>query len=216
MCLISTGGFCGGGAGDAGALEDLWGEARPKPCFGVPAYTLSPEWELLFLAAHAARHQWQTLKWLADIHEVCSGEELEWEKVREKAKRLGWEEVLRLTLNVCHILFGTSVFANGSRSELPRWLKLFPHDPPPQSWRSGLFSLHLLKRPSDKLRYLAHVFLVPTLAERRFMRLPSSLGFLYYPLRPLRLGCKWGWWIVRAAFKRLRRVGKKSFTPLYR
>ncbi len=57
---------------DRDAIEDLWAEASPTAYFGVPAYALSPAWELLFLAAHAARHQWGGLKWLVDIQEVCA------------------------------------------------------------------------------------------------------------------------------------------------
>ena len=62
---------------DREATEDLWAEAQPKPVFGVPAYRLSPEWEFLYLAAHAARHRWQTLKWLVDVHELCSHDEID-------------------------------------------------------------------------------------------------------------------------------------------
>ena len=187
---------------DRDATEDLWAEARPKAFFGVPAYTLSPEWELLFLAAHATRHQWQGLKWLVDIHEICSRREIDWEKARAKAKRLGWEEVLRLTLSACHALFDTLVPPHFSLKVPGPRVKLFPSDPSPDVWQSFVVRLRLLKRPSEKLCFLAHVLFVPTLAERRLYRLPSSLSFLYYPLRPLRLGCKWGWRLARAAWQR--------------
>ena len=142
-------GILWGSALDEGATEDLWAEARPKVFFGASAYTLSPEWELLFLAAHAARHEWQGLKWLVDIHEVCFRKEMDWEKVREKAKRLGWEEVLHLTLSTCQALFNTSVAPDFSCKELPSWFKLFPNDSSRQSWQGAFFPLHLLKWPSD-------------------------------------------------------------------
>ena len=54
-------------------------------------------------------------------------------------------------------------------------------------WRDVCFSLRLLKRRLDKLRYLTRILLMPRLAERLLLRLPTPLGFLYYPLRPLRL-----------------------------
>ena len=188
---------------DGSAAEDLWAEARPQACFGVPAYTLSLEWEFLFLAAHTARHQWQGLKWLVDLHEICSYREIDWEKVREKAERLGWEEQVRLTLSVCHALFETPLPAQFALRELPPWLQLFPEGPSPRPWQDALFPLYLLKRPSGRMRYVLGVLLVPTLAERRFLRLPSLLLLLYYPLRPLRLGCKWGWRLVLAGLQRL-------------
>ncbi|MCX6619277.1 MAG: nucleotidyltransferase family protein, partial [Acidobacteria bacterium] len=37
-----------GGASDRRAVDDLWNEARPCTIFGAPAYSLTPEWELLF------------------------------------------------------------------------------------------------------------------------------------------------------------------------
>jgi Uncharacterised nucleotidyltransferase len=186
---------------DGDATEELWAEARPKPFGGVPAYALSPEWQLLFLSVHVSRHQWQGLKWLVDIHEVCSQGGIDWPKLGAKARCLGWEDMLRITLSACRSLFSTPIPEEFALPQLPPWVKLFPAPPAPL-WQSFLLPLRLLKRPSDKLRYLLRALLWPTLAERRLLRLPSPLGFLYYPLRPLRLGCKWGWRLVQTAWQR--------------
>jgi hypothetical protein len=164
---------------------------------------LSPEWNLLFLAAHAAHHQWQGLKWLVDIHEVCIQGGIDWEKLGAKARCLGWQDVLRLSLNVCRALFSTPVPEEFACHRLPARLALFPANPSLQLWENVFFPLHLLKRPSDKLRYGVRLLLLPTLAEHRLLRLPSALSFLYYPLRILRLGCKWIWRGVCAGFRRL-------------
>jgi hypothetical protein len=186
---------------DKAALADLWAESRPHTFLGVPAYALSPEWEVLFLVVHAARHCCQGLKWLVDIHELCSRGGIDWEKLTAKAKRLGWDEMLRLALSTCHTLFSTPIPAELLLNELPSWLKLFPADPTLHASPSVLL-LRLLRRPSDKLRYLIYLLLVPMLTDRRLYRLPSRLRFLYYPLRPLRLGCKWSWWLARTAWPR--------------
>jgi Uncharacterised nucleotidyltransferase len=189
---------------DGGATEDLWGEASPQVFLGVPAYALSPEWNLLFLAAHAAHHQWQWLKWLVDIHEVCIQRSIDWEKLGAKAQRLGWFDVLGISLNVCHALFSTPVPEEFSFRGLPSRLVLFPADPSIQRWESAFSPLRLLQRPSDKVRYGIRLLLLPTLAEHRLLRLPSALSFLYYPLRILRLGCRWTWPGVCASVRRLR------------
>src|SRR5207244_2054325 len=118
-----------GGSFDRGAAEDLWSEAQPKACFGVPAYTLSPEGGLLFLAAHAARHQWRGLKWLVDVHEICAYGKIDWDTVWDKAQHLGWEDVLCLTLSACHTLFDTPLPAPLPLKVLPPWVRLFPADP---------------------------------------------------------------------------------------
>ena len=44
---------------------------------------------------------------------------------------------------------------------------------------------------------------VPQLSDARVFHLPSSCSFLYYPLRPLRLVCKWGWLALSAFIGRL-------------
>lgn len=188
-----------GGHFDQDVAEELWAEASPTTVFGAPAYALSSEWQILYLAAHAARHQWQGIKWLVDFHELCSAGRVDWQQVSEKAKHLGWEELLRMTLRAGHALFDTPIPANFFLGALPPWLKLFPASAS-ASWKDAFFATRLLRRPSEKLRYASRVFLVPTLAERRFLRLPASFGFLYYPLRLLRLGSKWSWLLLRSGF----------------
>jgi Uncharacterised nucleotidyltransferase len=195
-------GILWGGRSEAGVTDQLWADAYPMTVFGAPAYALSPEWQILFLAAHAARHKWQGLKWLVDLHELYSSADIDWDKLNQKAKQLGWEEVLRISLHACHALFDTAIPANFSLGELPPWVKLFPVAAP-ASLSGAFFATRFLTRTSDKLRYAARVFLVPTLAEWRLISLPSFLGFLYYPLRPLRLGCKWSGAFLRGGLDKL-------------
>ena len=179
-----------GGRREEKIAEDLWAEACATTAFGAQTFALSPEWQVLFLAAHAARHKWQGLKWLVDIHELCATVEIDWGKLNAKARRLDLDGTLRITVGACHALFDTPVPAECSVGALPSWLELYPAAPS-ASWRDAFFPTRLLSRPSEKLRYAARVFLVPTLAERRLVHVPSAFGFMYYPLRPLRLAYKW-------------------------
>ena len=43
----------------------------PREFLRTGAYDLTPEWQFLYLSFHAAYHKWSSLKWLADIHELC-------------------------------------------------------------------------------------------------------------------------------------------------
>ena len=186
------------------ATDDLWGEARRGRFFGSPGYELSPEWQLLFLAAHLARHRWQGLKWLIDIHEVCVGPAIDWRTVGTKAARLGWEDMVALTLGACRALLDTPVPAGVPLRPPPGWLTLFPADPPPASpLTNALFPLRLFARCSRKLRYLAHLLFIPTLTESRALGLPRWLGFLYYLVRPARLVSKWGGELLRMGLRGL-------------
>ncbi len=187
---------------DAWAITDLWAEARPRPFGDVEAWALSPEWEILYLAVHAARHRWQGLKWLVDVHEICVRGEVNWAEARGKARRFGLDDVLRITVAACLALLETPIPADIAVGSLPRWLSLFPSAPGSLGiWREAVHPARLFARPSEKLLYLARVLLLPTLAERRLVRLPAALGMLYYPLRPLRLGGKWGLDLVRAGLR---------------
>jgi hypothetical protein len=177
---------------DSAATDDLWADAERQKFFGVDAYTLSPEWEILYLAVHAARHRWRALKWLVDIHEACSARRLDWGRLSDKARHLGWEKVLHVTLSTCHALFDTPVPDDLSRRALPRWLRIFPESPVEAGlWQEALFATRVFGGISAKLGYLGRLLFLPTIRERELISLPAPMGVLYYPLRPLRLAGRW-------------------------
>jgi hypothetical protein len=176
------------------ALETLWAEAYATPVFGVMTFQPSAEWTVLCLAVHAARHLWRGLKWLSDIHELCTWTVIDWAKVRREAERVGWEHVLEVTLSACHTLFDTPIPPHFSLKPLPPWVHLFPADLLyAEPWRDVLAISRLFDSPTAQWHYLLRVLLVPTATERRLIRLPSALGMLYYPLRLSRIAIKHGW-----------------------
>lgn len=190
---------------DEKATQELWSDVRPKSFFGIPAFALTPEWEFLSLAEHAAYHKWDTLKWLADIHELCVSASIDWPQVKAKAERFGLDLAVGPTLTACSALFGTPIPACMSSPPLPAGVHLYPHSlEPAEAWKAPLFYPKLLKRPSEKLRWFAEMFFVARLADRRLFRLPPALSFLYYLLRPLRLTCKWTWLGAQSAYRCLR------------
>jgi Uncharacterised nucleotidyltransferase len=189
---------------DNDAMAELWSQARPEDFFGIQACNLTPEWQFLYLSVHAAYHKWTMLKWLADIHELCISESVDWVQVKDKAARFDLEPVAETTITVCSSLFGTPVPARLSPRPLPADVRLFPESlADSESWNAQLFYPRLLKRPSEKLRWFAQMFFVARIADRRFLDLPPSLSFIYYFLRPLRLTCKWSWRFLRAGVFRL-------------
>ena len=196
-------GLLWGGPVERELLEEIWREAGRRSFHGVPAFTLSADWEFLYLAVHAAKHGWRSLKWFLDLDRLCSRGMIDWERVSEKAQRLGWEGAVRSSLSACVSLFDTpvnpvfGVKAQPCRSRPPRPADL-------QLLTEILFCLKLLKTPVRKLRFLTAFWLVPTPSDCRFLPLPASLFFLYYPLRPLRLACRTLWWFVKGGLKSLR------------
>jgi hypothetical protein len=177
---------------DRRAAAALWADSRRVIRWGVEACEMTPEWELLTLAVHAARHGWQPLKWLVDVHDYCASYSLDGQKLRDIAERFGWLPALRRTLGVCQQLLGTPAPPGITALRPERWV------PALSAFSSGaepgpLLPLRLMGTVAERARYLLRLLLVPTLAERRLLRLPSALGLLYYPLRPMRLAGKWGW-----------------------
>jgi hypothetical protein len=196
---------------DAEAVQDLWSQARARDFLETQICSLTPEWEFLYLAAHAAYHKWQTLKWVADIHDLCSTVSIDWPTVQAKAARFDLDWVVGSTLAVCSALYGTPTPDVFFAPTLPAGVRLFPDSlNPAEAWHAPLFYPKLLKRPSEKLRWFAEMFFVARQADQMFFHLPASLDFLYFLLRPLRLACKWSRLFLSAGFNRLRRWSHSS------
>jgi hypothetical protein len=198
-------GLLWGGRLERDLLKEIWSAAGHKCFHGVSAFALSAEWEFLYLAVHATQHAWLALTWYADLDRLCRRGTIDWKKVNEKAKCLGWEAAIRCSLAVCASLFETPLDpALGFTPSPPR--SRVPPQPDLQVPSENLFLLRLLKTPARKLRYLTIRLLVPTPAECQLLPLPACLFFLYYPLRPLRVACNTVKWFVQAVWKKFRRA----------
>jgi hypothetical protein len=193
-------GFLWGGKSESRLIETIWAKAYPSKLFGAPAFEVFPEWQVVLLAAHAARHEWHGLKWLVDIHDLCCSKIINWNQVDEIVTELGCRQPVTLTLSVCHFLFGTEVPATLLTLPLPPYMKLFPASRP-DSERSTMFATQMMAQQSEKLRHLARICFLPTEADARVVRLPQFLGVLYYLLRPLRLGLKWSGLLLLSGIK---------------
>jgi len=205
-------GLIWGGPPERSVSNEIWTEARATTFHGAPTCAFSAEWEFLYLAIHAARHGLSPLKFLLDIDRICRREDVNWEAVRQKAARLGWEQTVQSTLSACATLLETPI---------PPALQTTEAHNPPQSIGAGqnrrakvapslpdaehsslqilketLFSIRLLPSPWQKLRFIASRTFIPTTADFRLLPLPESLFSLYYGLRPLRLIMTVAGWIV--------------------
>ena len=201
-------GLIWGGPPESAALAELWSGAVPRAFHGAPAFALAPEWEFLYLAVHAARHRFYPLKWLVDLDWLVARGDVDWVKVENMARRLGWGETVQSCFAACEALIQTPVPEPFAKPH-DRCARFHVSRPGPLTVPSeALFCLRLLPKLSQRLQYLAIRLFVPTSADREFVALPSSLFFLYGVLRPLRLA---GWVVagsMKAGFTKLRRVLK--------
>ena len=74
--------------------HDLWAARRPVVVAGVEVFGLSPEWELLLLATHAAKrfHTFDRLLWSVDASVIigaaaASGSPVDWNQLADLARR---------------------------------------------------------------------------------------------------------------------------------
>ena len=184
---------------DQKALDDLWSEARPEVIFGAPAVRMSPEWEFLLLATHAARNQWEGLKWLADIHDMCSTCAIDWTKVMKKAQDFGWVTIVQTTFIACNVLFDTTIPAEIPRFERPPWLVLFPSTRTVVSRR--LLPFRWIEGRLSKLRYFWSLLFIQQADDWKYSRyLPRRVRFLYFPIRLANLVRKYGPGVWKGVF----------------
>ena len=188
--------FCGS-CNDERAAAEVWRESKPAIFFGVTARQLSPEWELLYLAAHAARHRCEDLKWLAHMHDAVSLRPFDWERLSSAARRHGWDSALGLSLGTCAALMGTVLPPQFVRSTPCRGCS-----------KSGPFSLQVvgdlfifrhLKGGRNKLSFLFRRAFLPNFSDYSLVHLPHPLRSFYYLLRPFRVACRCCFQLLRFA-----------------
>jgi hypothetical protein len=191
--------------------DDLWTRAAPQLIAGASVRMLEPEDLILILCAHGMKHFWSRLGWLCDIAEyIRNGPAVDWKKLLHRADELRAGGMTLLGLTLIHRVLGAAVpqevLSHAKRSthnqaiELENHLFAEPEKPDmmPRGGRSQLAGgsmlqsliFHVRTRESwgDGLRYCFHRALTPTVNDMSWLRLPRSLRFLYYGLRPIRLG----------------------------
>src|SRR5205823_2480142 len=67
---------------------DLWRRTETVTLGGTALHTLGPEDTLLFFALHAAKHDWNNLRWLCDLAQLLRARPgLDWDAIDERARR---------------------------------------------------------------------------------------------------------------------------------
>lgn len=172
----------------------IWDSLISTPFSGREFPDLPNERLLLFLCAHGGKHAFERLGWIADIAAFLRIDKLDWKSILDIAKR---------SATTRQLLVGVHLAADLLGAPLPSYLledrevvtlvglvkdRLLSAETPPTAERELIpFCFRLLESRSHRLRYLAG-HLSPSSAEYQLIRLPPSLYFIYYVLRPLRLG----------------------------
>jgi hypothetical protein len=84
----------------------LWAGASERPYrAGQTVWQPTLEANLLYLAIHAYKHDWERLQWLIDIPELLASPELDWDVLDRLARAQGAHRLLRATLQLSWALF---------------------------------------------------------------------------------------------------------------
>jgi hypothetical protein len=175
---------------------------------GKEVRTFSSEQLLLILCAHGAKHVWVSLGWICDLAELIRVHPaMDWAAVLAQARALRSERMLLLGLLLARELLEAAVpeeivrraQADGTVrilvDEVSR--RLFRESAElPGGWESGLFYVRSRERLGDGIRFALTLAVVPHFADWAHVRLPQSLSFLYYLVRPIRLLGKTGGQLV--------------------
>jgi len=163
---------------------------------GESGLALPPDLNLLYLSLRAAADRWGGLKLLADLAHWLDRRPPDWERVLDRARRLGLRRILGLTLDALRTYFSVSVpgeveaaLASARPRRFPAAAVANPFAPQPPQTPSRLHRLRLAmhERRRDQARYLARL-LRPSAGDLAAVSLPGGLGFLYWGVRWLRLG----------------------------
>lgn len=163
---------------------------------GQPVRTLGTEDQLLMLCAHATKHLWVHLEWIASVAWLTArNPDIDWEGVEVRADTLGGRRMLELGLALAADLLGARPRRSPALEE--------PGDPavarlaaevvarleqgstPPEDW--WRFYLRARERSRDRAAILLRTAIIPTIGDWRMLDLPQPLAGLHYALRPFRL-----------------------------
>jgi hypothetical protein len=155
-------------------IEDLYARQRSVPIEGREVPALCLEDEFVLNCIHGAKHFWERLMWPADIAAIVARHpEIVWERVRQAARDVGAERMVRVGLLIAESLLGVavpaaiaaSVKADGVASNLVRqvkgWLPTAGYQPPSLP-RRAMFRVKMGGGGLSGTGYLVRLSLSPT------------------------------------------------------
>jgi len=187
--------------------ERFWEYLEPISLGGKEVLAFSPEDLLLILCVHGSRERWARLEWICDVAELVGvHKRMNWQRVMDRARRLGSERMLFLGLFLASDLLGAvlpekvlrTVQGDPAVKSLGRQVceRLFRGATAPSGHLEGL--LFHLKLRDDAWELIYYCFryacqvMTPTRLEWESLPLPDLFFPFYYVLRPVMLAGRYG------------------------
>lgn len=178
-------------------MAELFQRARSATVAGHAVKTLSPEDSFLVLSLHAAKHVWGRLIWLCDLARLMRQPlNLKW--IGARARELGIERTLRVTMGLAKLLLNASIPAaadehlpeDQTAAELVNEIANYIGGERQYDVESIAYfrlMLRLRERKVDQVRFVRRLVFTPGPNEWAAVRLPSVLFPLYRLVRLSRL-----------------------------
>ena len=182
--------------------EELFARSVPARLAGREVRSLSPEDLVLALCAHGAKHQWEELGMIADLHHLwVRGAALDVALLLARARAAGAVRMLQLGCALMAKYFDTPLppelagpvprvdaMLEAVERSLARPQTAQSEPGGPVEWP---FHISTRERAIDRVRYVARNFFMPTAKDWAVVRLPRRLAALYYPIRLGRLAVRY-------------------------
>jgi hypothetical protein len=187
----------------APAPEAIWQRIEPVSLEGREIMTLSPRDLLICLCIHGARHGWERLDMICDLAEfLYADQEMDWVEIMRQSPNHGCERMISLGFFLANHVLGANLPEGAEQAlEANKAVNSLAGDVCRRLfWRpnagDGIFEgryfyVRTMDRLMDKITHYYRQLVTPTSLEWTLVPLPSSLFFLYYFLRPLRLAAKY-------------------------
>jgi hypothetical protein len=180
--------------------DTLWSDCTTQTIAGRQIPAFSPEHQLLYFAAHGAKHYWSRLQWVCDIARFIQVMPLNWDRAFQLCHSAGNPRMLTHALALTRLLLPVPLPSevvsriDGEAEDLA--LAIAEAIFQGLGDRLGLietakFLNGIANGPLGLLRFTHALTLAPTEAEWACIQLPSVAYPLYYPIRLGRLAAKY-------------------------
>jgi hypothetical protein len=178
--------------------DDFWSRLVDGELEGTKVKLLCNEDLFLALCIHGSKHLWERLAWICDIAGfITSHPDLNWAELIQRARATGSERMLFLGLRLATDLLQAHLpteienalnhdAAIGGLAENVVRDLFTPSRRPSGIVGCFMFQMKARRRIRDKIKYLRFTF-TPNEKDLVRLKLPASLNFIYYLVRPVRL-----------------------------
>ncbi|GIU00521.1 hypothetical protein TSL6_10270 [Sulfurovum sp. TSL6] len=186
---------------------DLWSSPEKVHIQNYELKTFRTETLLLYLCMHGSKHIWERIEWIVDVDKLIrTSSSIDWKEVYKLAQTVNGKTMLELGLYLSSNLFHTpipdEIREKLNQSKIISHLssdvlimlnkqEYFSDTELQKNYRHFRFHLSIRNTTVDKVSFIIKTLLPLKSADIEIINLPKALYFLYYLIRPFRLGIKY-------------------------